>query len=139
MICRLITLFFGAYIPVTAHFSWRNNICQSVFHFSRTVRSFCGNRMCYSKARCQQRKMFLKGVLQGTVLGLLLFLTYFNDPPPPPPSETKLCANDSHLFHEIKSQQVCQPGTIYQLWLPIAPPWRHSGLVWDPSHPLIRR
>ena len=51
-------------------------------------------------------KDVLSGVPKGTVLDPLLFLTYINDLPDcVTSSETKLFADDSLLFREIKSQQ----------------------------------
>ena len=51
-------------------------------------------------------KDVLSGVPLGTVLGPLLFLTYFNDLPDcVASSDTRLFADDSLLFRVINSQQ----------------------------------
>ena len=72
------------------------------------IQSFLSNRKqkVLLEGEMSSEKDVLSGVPQGTVLGPLLFLTYINDLPDcVTSSETKLFADDSLLFREIKSQQ----------------------------------
>ena len=50
----------------------------------------------------------ISGVLQGSVLGYILFLIYVNDIPETVNCTIKMFANDSKLFRTLKNKYDCE-------------------------------
>ena len=77
---------------------------------SKWIEAFLDNQMQRVEVNDKSSKWtnVYKGVLQGSVMGLTLFLCYINDMPQQIKNELKLFADDEKLFTLVDSRSYCE-------------------------------
>ena len=74
------------------------------------IADFLSDRKMQIMVRSEYSKWFdvISGVLQGSVLGPILFLIYVNDIPETVNSNVKMFANDTKIFRTLKNKSDCE-------------------------------